>query len=482
MTAELWGTRTPRRWQVEALPLILDAIRAGDRAVVSAIMGSGKSVLIAKVCASGKGRVVVTVPTVALVDQLAGTIGEQVPECDIGRYYTHAKEADRRVTICCLPSLAQLVAADGFTPPALWIADEAHRTEQERVLGAFSSLAPGAAIGFTATPFLAEEHRELSLWMREIYAYTASMAMRDGVVVPFEVRQWEGQDGVMIDDACADMIRQATAIGPGLVNAKTTDDADMYADRLTRSGIASASVHSKLPRQEIAAVMDQLKAGGLACVVHVNMLTEGVDYPWLRWLCLRRPVQSRVRFCQEVGRVLRASDGKDRAILLDPHDLLGRFSLSYEAILAGMAKEKLEPLEAELREAMEDDRDSPPLIRLARKVKAWRKYLRALHFAALGAGLIEVRVKSTAWRPAPPSDKQLATIKKVVWGLASDGNIPPPHRKLLCEIAKHADQMNKGDASDLQNLLFCLNRPRWNHTPSVWPLLLDACKDGDADA
>ena len=36
-----------------------------------------------------------------------------------------------------------------------------------------------------------------------------------------------------------------------------------------------------------------------------SLLAEGVDLPWLEWLCLRRGAGSRVRLAQEVGRVVR---------------------------------------------------------------------------------------------------------------------------------------------------------------------------------
>ena len=140
---------------------------------------------------------------------------------------------------------------------------------------------------------------------------------------------WQGES-VDIDTACLAMIRDVMRSGPGLCNARDIVDAEAYAAILTANGIKAAAVHSRCNRADVTATMDRLKQGELACVVHVNMLAEGVDYPWLMWLCMRRPVQSRVRFCQEVGRVLRACDGKTKAILLDPHDLMNRFSLSYE--------------------------------------------------------------------------------------------------------------------------------------------------------
>ena len=38
----------PRKWQKSALPVAIEALRGGKRPIISAIMGAGKSVLIAE--------------------------------------------------------------------------------------------------------------------------------------------------------------------------------------------------------------------------------------------------------------------------------------------------------------------------------------------------------------------------------------------------------------------------------------------------
>ena len=127
--------------------------------------------------------------------------------------------------------------------------------------------------------------------------------------------------------------------GPGVFSALTIEDAEGYAEFLTQHGFKAAAVHSKMSKTVNARVLARLQAGELRAVVHVSMLSEGVDLPWLRWICLRRPVGSRVRFVQEVGRVLRTMpDGdrwgpKDTAYVLDPHALFLEHGISNPAAL-----------------------------------------------------------------------------------------------------------------------------------------------------
>ena len=457
-----WPHKQPRRWQAEALPLTLDAIRSKRRSVVSAVMGAGKSVLIAEICASGRGRVVVTCPTVALVDQLSDTLRARLGD-EVGRYYTHAKEHDRRVTVCCLPSLPQLVEREQWAPPALWIADEAHKTEAQTVIDAHARLKPGAAIGFTATPFRADEKAALSLWDEVAYRYTAANAFADGVLVRPEIRHWQGAE-VPVDDAALSMMRACD--GPGLANAIDIADADAFAEYLCAHGLLATSIHSRLSRQEQAQRIDALRQGRVKCLVHVNMLSEGIDLPWLRWLCMRRPVGSRVRFCQEVGRVLRSSPGKDRAVLLDLHDLFGQFGLSYEAALGeGLRVANAAKPEAEAEAELCADKEVP----MIKAVEHWRRYLRLLVTGLVEVGAVEVSVAGGGWRKREASPRQVDATAKATAGLARDTSTPLLHRKALTRIAENAALLNRGECSDLLTIGFCLRDRRRDRL--AWPIV-----------
>ena len=473
-----WGPFLPRAWQAAALPIALQHIADGGRSVISAIMGSGKSVLIAEICKRTRGRIVVTVPTVALVEQLSATISRRCGAVSVGCYYTHASDTDCRITVVCLPSLTRYVEATAHLPPPLWIADEAHRTEAEQCVAVYDSLAPHAALGVTATPFRADESERLSLWDSLAYEYTAADALRDGVVVPFRVQLWDGEGTSDLDAVCLRLIRKH-AQGPGLVNARNIEDAEAHAEWLTARGVSAVAVHSAIDRDEIAARLERLRVGELACVVHVSMLQEGVDLPWLRWLCMRRPVRSRVRFVQEVGRVLRAHEGKTRAELLDPHDLFDSFGLTYQAILAGdtkPAKANADPLADEIAACLGIDPDVPeypwaPLEQAkarARRLKPVRRYVRRLYLALLAEGVIEERISSTHWRGKPPSEKQLGAVGWMCGGMARDTAIPLPHRKALAVVRENAADLKRGDVSDLLSIGAAMKARKRRGDP--WPL------------
>lgn len=492
----------PRRWQREALDAAIDAIDRGVAAVTHAVMGAGKSALIAELAAcvelGGAECVVVSTPTVALVEQLVATIGRRVGADQVGAYYTRAKQATRPIVVACNPSLGALaidLAAAGLSV-GLWIVDEAHNSESATLLAAADELRPSARHGLTATPYRADEERGLSLWSELSYSYGPAQALADGVVVPWDVRGWEG-GRCSVDDACVEMIRSAVTegLGPGVVDAGGGDaetrkpmlgiqDAEAFAARLVAEGIRAEAVHSRLDRSEIAARIERLRAGVDDVLVHVTLLKEGVDLPWLRWLCLRRRVGSRVHFAQHVGRALRAAPGKTRAVIFDPHDLFGVHQLSHAALLGGEATDT-RPSESPtvvvldfLAEAMAGSPEGVRVLAVGahgevRVRSELELYLRRLTIALDAAGVID-RSKSPVdvnghWRGGRASAEQLAAIKRAAPSLARAKGVPGPVMEAIRYVYAYRDRLSKGAASDLLSCVYGLQRRAW--TPIATELL-----------
>jgi hypothetical protein len=320
MPAE-WGGRTPRRWQPEALAALGEAMRAGERAVVEAATGSGKSVVQAEAVGRMLPRLpaqacaVVVVPTERLVSQMAATLARRCGAASVGQYYGRRKQL-RPVIVACYPSLARLAEDLRARGWAVWlvIADECHRvTESYRAT--LDGMAPRWVAGFTATPFRASSG--LTGWDRAAYRYSMAGALADGVLVPPVPLRWWGDGEAHPDEAVAAMLARTT--GPGAVNATDIADSEEYAARLCGEGIPAAAVHSKASPAEQEARLRRLRAGELRAVVYPELLGEGVDLPWLRWLALRVPIRSHVKLRQTVGRVLRVLDPVDHAEDIERH-------------------------------------------------------------------------------------------------------------------------------------------------------------------
>ena len=406
----MWNKKTPwegaefppRRCQVEGLGALMAAPWGG---VATMATGSGKARLVAELCRLWDGDVLVTTPTVALVDQLGDDIEAR---CwgEVGRVYTHGA-AVGRVTVACMPSMHRAVAMLRDPASTLWIADEAHRTSTDQA----SDLLP-MRLGLSATPYGAEIGQGLTRFDAEVYRYTVADAVRDGVLVPWRVAPWQGGG---MDSGCADWIAQRP--GPGVVSADSIADALAFAELLEDRGVRAAVVHSRMARRAVVAARDGLRSGAVACIVHVRMLVEGVDMPWLQWGCLRAR-RSRVGLVQEVGRFLRSSPGKGFATLLDPHGLLDEFGLVHPADLgtdarAERAAREAAELEYDLELRQQAARDAMDAVSIAapEELELWATAVRQ---ALAGSGVVVEGewARYRGWRREAATERQMDAVRK----------------------------------------------------------------------
>ena len=179
--------------------------------------------------------------------------------------------------------------------------------------------------------------------------------------------------------------------------------------------------------------------------------------PWLRWICLRRPVGSRVRFVQEVGRVLRAYPGKEIANIIDPHDLFGVHCLSNpERLGEALTKEEKEYEEELVKLAPDEDerervRKMPP----AKAFFVVDSYIANLLSVFRTAGICSrpTMWEEGNWRGGSPSKKQLETLEKCRW---SARYLPEDIRVSFKLILDRAPTFTKGSVNDLITILLGL--------------------------
>jgi superfamily II DNA or RNA helicase len=455
-----WLGNTPRRWQPEALEAARAAFRSGlRRVVVQAATGAGKSLWLAEVCATARGRVLLTTPTQALVDQLSAVV--QARCGDVGRYYQHERSPEARVVVTCAASLPRLLAEQPTWD--LWLSDEAHR----RVVGPECR-----AVALTATPF-----RGLEGWERLVYAYTAAQAEAEGVLVPLRPVRYEGTHEHLPEDQRTDaVVREwvAAAEGPGVVTAVTVADAHAFA--ATCPGVEVVSGY--MPRAAQLAAIERLQRGECKALATVRLLSEGVDIPALRWLALRVPVTSPIRLVQLVGRVLRAAPNKAEAVIYDPHNALGLVGLTHTArlddVLATAPEE--EPEQWEIPELEGLGLAGLPAPAAVSRLEGWVGDLRA-RFVAAGWEL-RPRAEGRDWRECavlPAQRQRLAVLS----GRAV-GRLPGDYREPFRWLLERQD-LKRGPAQDAIDVLTAVaarhrveiarGRPWWKVAAELVPVV-----------
>ena len=341
----------------------------------------------------------------------------------------------------------------------LLICDEAHKTECDTFVQAMELMEPFAAVGFTATPFRDSSKDSLSLFEKcqgmhspLLYRYGPREGLRDGVVVPWQIVPWTGEQAEL-DDACLQIVKGAK--GPGVVSASSVADAEKFVERLRDAGIPSDSLHYKSGRDRKRELLSELESGKVKCIVAVNMLTEGVDLPWLRWLCLRRQMSSRVAFAQFVGRALRACEGKTHAVLYDPWNLFDTHRISHSAALQGGVEEPQEEVTEAVGPAQKLSKETK--VRYAKALKRGPAFLVRVTAALSACGVLPAQ-KVWSGRSKPASRNQIQAIERSARLLVG---LPEIVLDGLRDIYRIRHALSIGQASDFLNIIYKLPRAGW---------------------
>lgn len=94
-----------------------------------------------------------------------------------------------------------------------------------------------------------------------------------------------------------------------------------------RVGVRTVAIDSKTPALVRKQYIDDFKAGLIDIICNVNIFSEGFDCPDIEFIQLARPTQSLSMYLQQIGRGLRAVEGKEKCLFLDNVGLYNRFGL-----------------------------------------------------------------------------------------------------------------------------------------------------------
>ena len=317
----------------------------GDRAVIAAATGAGKSVIIAKLCENyvKQGDEVVVLTNIsALVPQLSKHLTTMGIEHNIVKAGMHDWEPGR---------LVHLVMEQSFHPDKrdelnikcdVLIKDEYHiGVGQKRYEDIYSHLNPLKIIGLSASPI---DEKGYLLCHRDdliLRGTTAELIDKGYLAKPkYLVPKWaENVDYTSVRMSGNDYSE------PGLreiidtpeftrmaieamnqINAKQKqtavycagiDHAESFAESLQKEGYKCAIVHSKRPQKENECSIERFKSGDISTLVSVSSLLIGFDSPNMNLLVNLRPTRILRLWLQLGGRVLRANQGKEYGEILD---------------------------------------------------------------------------------------------------------------------------------------------------------------------
>lgn len=367
-----------RKYQAEASDIALDFLdrgKPGDRPIIIAPTGSGKSLVIASIAKKVGDGVLVIQPSKELLEQNYAKFEAVGGEACIYSASMNQKNVGP-VTFATIGSINKF--SDLFDHVKCIVIDECHLlppqndkfnkkgklVKKASMFMNFINNLPGVKVmGLTATafrlkkyndPFTGEAYSQINLLMRErphffnsfIHITQIRELYDQGFLSPVKYIEMGWENGELkynstgaeyTDDSIDQAIKQQKVYEkiPGIIKqslekgrkhrivyVKNVSDAIRLADQVKDS----ACVHAKTHPKERQKILEEFKAGKIKTVFNVGVLTVGFDFPALDTIIIARPTMSLSLYMQMIGRGIRLHPGKDDCAVVDMCGNIKRFS------------------------------------------------------------------------------------------------------------------------------------------------------------
>lgn len=348
----------PRGWQIEALTAWE---RADHRGIVSVVTGGGKTVF-ALSCIDRIRPIatLIVVPTAALLEQwweeaasyfdleldeiniVTGSLRFRLGAINIAVLNTAAKLSERMQEHKCF-----------------LIVDECHKAASEHFRTALQ-VNSFASLGLSATPERPYDEGLQDVLVPAlgpvIFTYDYAAALRDNVIVPFELRNvvFELEEdrqaeydklskaiarsisryGPEADETIALFLKRARVLNLSLNRIRLAlklvatnrgkrtlifhediEACDLIYAVLTENGVRSGVYHSKMRLRAKAAMLGQYRKGEIDVLVTCRALDEGFNVPETELGIIAASTATRRQRIQRLGRVVRPAKGKAGALI-----------------------------------------------------------------------------------------------------------------------------------------------------------------------
>lgn len=342
----------PRPWQIAALESLEKIRDAGyTRALVAVATGMGKTWLAAfdarqvGLRLERRPRVLVIAHRAHILAQAEAALSRVLDAAfENGETAWYIGDRNELGGDLVIASVQKLSRPDGLERIAqehfdYVIVDEVHHAHAPSYRRVLSKLQADFILGLTATPERTDGYDVVSIFDDNL-AYHATIG--DGIteesLVPFhyvgikdtvDFRQIPWRNGRfdlaeleerVIRSERMDRLWSALEKYPAkrtLIFCCSRRHALFVRDWLRWKGTTSAAVFSGAESDSYAESLQKLRTGELQALCVVDMFNEGLDIPAVDRVVMLRPTESKVIFLQQLGRGLRASEGKARLLVID---------------------------------------------------------------------------------------------------------------------------------------------------------------------
>ncbi len=346
------GPFGPRPWQVEALAALQRIREAGyGRALVAVATGMGKTWLAAfdarqvGETLGRRPRVLVIAHRAHILAQaeaaLSLVLDHAFGEGSTSWYIGASSELSGDLVIASVQKLSRSSGLDRLADEQFDFAvmDEVHHAHAPSYRQVLAKLQADFILGLTATPERTDGVDVASIFDDNL-AYHASIG--DGIeeesLVPFhyvgikdtvDFGQIPWRNGRFAPEELEERVIRSERLNrlwltmqkhPAertIVFCCSRRHALFTRDWLRSKGLQAAAVFSGGGCDSYSESIEKLRRGNLQCLCVVDMFNEGLDIPAVDRVIMLRPTESKVIFLQQLGRGLRASEGKSRLLVID---------------------------------------------------------------------------------------------------------------------------------------------------------------------
>lgn len=348
----------PRDWQIEALAAWE---KRNHHGIVSVVTGGGKTVFALSCIDRLKPETsLIIVPTTALLEQWWEEVTSYFDLAldDVHIITGNGKIRAGTVNIAVLNTAAKLVERPSSTRPFL-IVDECHKAASE-LFRAVLTLPTSATLGLSATP-----ERQYDDGLSEvlvpalgpvIFNYDYRSALRDKVIVPFELRnvifeleedrQAEydkltksiarsiSKHGMEAEETIALFLKRARTLNLSLNRIKIAlklvannqskrtlvfhedvEACNIIHSILQNNGVKSGIYHSKMTTRARVTMIAQFRKGEIDVLVSCRALDEGFNVPETELGIIAASTATSRQRIQRLGRIVRPAHGKTGAVI-----------------------------------------------------------------------------------------------------------------------------------------------------------------------
>lgn len=352
VTVEPAQIPSPRAWQAEALQALQRVRDAGHRrALVAVATGMGKTWLAAfDACQFGESlrrrpRVLIIAHRSHILAQseavLSRLLDHRFGDGSTAWYIGDRSELAGDLVIASIQKLSRpeglkRLAKEHFD---YVIMDEVHHANAPSYRRVLAKLDCDFALGLTATPERTDGVDVATIFDDNLaYQATIGDGIAEDSLVPFhyvgikdtvDFRQIPWRNGrfdvAELEERVArsermDKLWTAMQEHPAertIVFCCSKRHALFARDWLKEKGVSSAAVFSGEGSDSYGESLEGLRSGKLQTLCVVDMFNEGLDIPAVDRVVMLRPTESKIIFLQQLGRGLRASEGKSRLLVID---------------------------------------------------------------------------------------------------------------------------------------------------------------------